>query len=323
MHQNLYHQSKRPESFKILKDGIELKADEMPVQLSSAGHEIRNFEFDFVYNDNKIRHMMGNATPLYDENGKPRGSVSAFIDVTKSKDAEIKMGELVKELGRSNKDLEQFAYVTSHDLKEPLRMVSSFTQLLEKRYKGKLDQDADEFIKFIVDGTERMQHLLDDLLEYARITEVKEYEKVSLNEVVEESINNLKMAIEESSAIITIDTLPSIDANRTLMVQLFQNLIANAIKFQSEKTPKIHIYSRKKDNKYYISVKDNGIGINPKYQERIFKVFQRLHTVDEYDGTGIGLSITQKIVAHHNGNIWVKSEPGKGSIFSFSIPIKN
>jgi PAS domain S-box-containing protein len=312
---------KRPESFKILKEGIELKADEMPVQLSSAGHEIRNFEFDFVYNDNKIRHMMGNATPLYDENGNPRGSVSAFIDVTKSKDAEIRMGELLKELGRSNKDLEQFAYVTSHDLKEPLRMVSSFTQLLEKRYKGKLDQDADEFIKFIVDGTERMQHLLDDLLEYARITEVKEYEKVSLNEVVEESINNLKMAIEESSAIITIDTLPSIDANRTLMVQLFQNLIANAIKFQSEKTPKIHIYSRKKDNKYYISVKDNGIGINPKYQERIFKVFQRLHTVDEYDGTGIGLSITQKIVAHHKGNIWVKSEPGKGSIFSFSIPI--
>jgi PAS domain S-box-containing protein len=312
---------KRPESFKILKEGIELKADEMPVQLSSAGHEIRNFEFDFVYNDNKIRHMMGNATPLYDENGNPRGSVSAFIDVTKSKDAEIRMGELLKELGRSNKDLEQFAYVTSHDLKEPLRMVSSFTQLLEKRYKGKLDQDADEFIKFIVDGTERMQHLLDDLLEYARITEVKEYEKVSLNEVVEESINNLKMAIEESSAIITIDTLPSIDANRTLMVQLFQNLIANAIKFQSEKTPKIHIHSRKKDNKYYISVKDNGIGINPKYQERIFKVFQRLHTVDEYDGTGIGLSITQKIVAHHKGNIWVKSEPGKGSIFSFSIPI--
>jgi light-regulated signal transduction histidine kinase (bacteriophytochrome) len=166
-----------------------------------------------------------------------------------------------------------------------------------------------------------MQHLLDDLLEYARITEVKEHEKVSLNDVVEESINNLKMAIEESSAIITTDTLPSIDANRTLMVQLFQNLIANAIKFQSEKTPKIHIYSKKKDNKYYISVKDNGIGINPKYQERIFKVFQRLHTVDEYEGTGIGLSITQKIVAHHKGNIWVKSEPGKGSIFSFSIPI--
>lgn len=314
---------KGPESFKILKDGIELEANEMPVQLSSAGHDIRNFEFDFIYNDNSIRHMMGNATPLYDENGKPRGSVSAFIDITKNKDAEIKLGELLKELARSNKDLEQFAYVTSHDLKEPLRMVSSFTQLLEKRYKGKLDQDADEFIKFIVDGTQRMQHLLDDLLEYARITEVKEYEKVSLNEVVEECINNLKLAIEENGAIITIDTLPSIDANRTLMVQLFQNLIANAIKFQSEKTPKIHIYSKKKDNKYYISVEDNGIGINPKYQESIFKVFKRLHTADEYEGTGIGLSITQKIVAHHKGNIWVKSEPGKGSTFSFSIPIKN
>jgi PAS domain S-box-containing protein len=314
---------KRPESFKILKDGIELEADQMPVQLSSAGHEIRNFEFDFVYTDNRIRHMMGNATPLYDENGKPRGSVSAFIDVTKNKDAEIKMGELVKELARSNKDLEQFAYVTSHDLKEPLRMVSSFTQLLEKRYKGQLDKDADEFIKFIVDGAQRMQQLLDDLLEYARITEVKEYEMVSLNEVVEESINNLKVAIEESYAVITIDTLPSIVANRTLMVQLFQNLIANAIKFQSEKTPKIHISSKKKNNKYYISVKDNGIGINPKYQKKIFKVFKRLHTMEEYDGTGIGLSITQKIVAHHNGNIWVKSEPGEGSTFSFSIPIKN
>ena len=264
---------------------------------------------------------MGNATPLYDENRNPKGSVSVFIDITHHKIAEMKMEALVKDLERSNRELEQFAYITSHDLKEPLRMVSSFTQLLEKRYKGKIDQDADEFIGFIVDGAQRMQRLLDDLLEYALLTTAdKKYDKIQMGDVVEDSINNLKIAIDESNADIKYDQLPTLFINRTEMVQLFQNLIGNSIKFQSKKSPKIHISVEDKGNKYVFSVKDNGIGIDPEYQKKIFKMFQRLHTIDEYDGTGIGLSITKKIVENHNGSIWVKSELGKGSIFFFSIP---
>ncbi|MFZ0441435.1 MAG: ATP-binding protein [Methanobacterium sp.] len=312
----------RPDTFKIFKDGMEIKPEEMPVQLSSRGIEIRNYEFDFVYLDNSVRHMMGNATPLFDENKNPRGSVSAFIDVTKNKEAEIKMKELVNELERSNKELEQFAYVTSHDLKEPLRMISSFTQLLEKRYRGNLDQDADEFIEYIVDGVNRMHRLLEDLLEYSRITRgPQKYVRVDLEEVLDECHNNLKVAIQESNAVIDSDPLPVVIANRTQMIQLFQNLISNAIKFRSKKTPIIHITAYNNEDKHIFSVNDNGIGIDLKYQEQIFKVFQKLHSINEYDGTGIGLSLTKKIVQHHNGNIWVKSEIGKGSTFFFTLPI--
>ena len=312
----------RPETFKIFKDGMEIKPEKMPVQLSSRGIEIRNYEFDFVYLDNSVRHMMGNATPLFDDNKNPRGSVSAFIDITKNKEAEIKMKKLVNELERSNKELEQFAYVTSHDLKEPLRMVSSFTQLLEKRYRGSLDQDADEFIEYIVDGVNRMHQLLDDLLEYSRIKKgPKKYVRVDLEEVLDECYNNLKVAIQESNAVIDSDPLPVVVANRTQMIQLFQNLISNAIKFRSKKTPIIHITAHNNEDKHIFSVNDNGIGIDLKYQEQIFKVFQRLHSIKEYDGTGIGLSLIKKIVQHHNGNIWVKSEIGKGSTFFFTLPI--
>jgi light-regulated signal transduction histidine kinase (bacteriophytochrome) len=187
-----------------------------------------------------------------------------------------------------------------------------------------LDQDADEFIEYIVDGTNRMQHLLDDLLEYSRITtEIKKYERVNLNEIVSECIENLKLSINESKAVIDHDPLPEVIAIRTHMVQLFQNLISNAIKFQSKRTPKIMISVKKDEDRYVFAVKDNGIGINVKYQERIFKVFHRLHTRDEYDGTGIGLSITKKIVHHHNGKIWVKSEFGQGSTFYFTLPIND
>jgi chemotaxis family two-component system sensor kinase Cph1 len=315
---------KKPVTFKIFKDSKEIKTEDMPVQLSSRGYEIRDYEFDFVYPDKRVRHMIGNATPLYDENKNPRGSVSAFMDVSKTKEAEIKMKELLKKLERSNKELEQFAYVTSHDLKEPLRMVSSFTQLLNKRYKGRLDQDADEFIEYIVDGTYRMQKLLDDLLEYARInTETESFESVDLEEIMDEISYNLKVSIEECNVLMVHDPLPTVIANRTHMIQLFQNLISNAIKFQGKKNPFIQISVKKDGNKYLFTVKDNGIGISPKFQEQIFKVFNRLHTTDEYPGTGIGLSITKKIVQYHNGNIWVKSNLGEGSTFYFTLPIKN
>ncbi|ADZ09296.1 PAS/PAC sensor signal transduction histidine kinase [Methanobacterium lacus] len=310
-----------PQSFKIFKDGKEMEPGEMPVQASSAGKEIRNYEFDLIYPEKEVRHLMGNATPLYDEEGKPRGSVSAFMDVTKRKKAEMQMASLLKELERSNRELEQFAYVTSHDLKEPLRMISSFTKLLEQKFKGQLDEDADNYINYIVDGTKRMQRLLDDLLAYSRISNEVKYEPLKLTEIVNESIHNLKVAIDENQAEITVDPLPEVVANRTQMIQLFQNLIANAIKFQSKKKPVIHVSCEESGNKYYFSVQDNGIGIDSKNLDRVFKMFQRLHTADEYDGTGIGLSITKKIVQQHSGAVWVESKLDEGSTFYFSIPI--
>jgi PAS domain S-box-containing protein len=310
-----------PNTFKIFKDGKEMLPGEMPVQASSSGKEIRNYEFDLIYPEKEVRHLMGNATPLYDEDGNPRGSVSAFMDVTKRKKAEIQMASLLKELERSNRELEQFAYVTSHDLKEPLRMIGSFTKLLEQRFQGQLDEDTNKYINYIVDGTKRMQRLLDDLLAYSRISNEVKYEPLKLTEIVNESIHNLKVAIDENRAEITVDPLPEVVANRTQMVQLFQNLIANAIKFQSQKKPIIHVSCEENGDKYYFSVQDNGIGIDTKNLDRVFKMFQRLHTADEYDGTGIGLSITKKIVQQHNGAVWVKSELDKGSTFYFSIPI--
>ena len=309
------------ETFKIFKDGKEIKAEDRPVQLSSRGNEIRNYEFYFVYPDKPVRHMIGNATPLYDENKNPRGSVSAFIDVTTNKGDEIKMKKLVKELARSNKELEQYAYVTSHDLKEPLRMVSSFTQLLEKRYKGKFDKDADEFIKYIIEGTKRMERLLNDILEYSRIkTKTETFERVDLEEILDEISHNLKLSLMENEIEIEHKPLPVVTANRSQMLQLFQNLISNAIKFRNKKPHHICISANKNGDKYVFSVEDNGIGIDPKYQEQIFKIFKKLHTNEEYPGTGIGLSITKKIVQYHGGSIWVKSEPGKGSKFYFTLP---
>ncbi len=179
--------------------------------------------------------MMGNATPLYDENKNPRGSVSAFIDVTTNKEAEIKMRKLVKELARSNKELEQYAYVTSQDLNEPLRMVSSFTQLLEKRYKGKFDEDANEFIKYIIDGTKHMERLLNDILEYSRIkTKTGTFEQVDLEEILDEISHNLKLSLNENEIKIDHNPLPVVNANRSQMLQLFQNLISNAINLRAK-----------------------------------------------------------------------------------------
>ena len=232
--------------------------------------------------------------------------------------------ETIKKLELSNEDLQSFAYVISHDLKEPLRMVSSFTQLLKKRYEGKFDEEADEFIGFIVEGSERMESLLDDLLNYSRITSAADkYQEIDLNTIIEECMFNLKIAIDEKNVEITCDSLPTVIVNRTQMIHVFQNLLANAIKFSGKKTPKIHISSRRDGDKWIISVSDNGIGIDSQYHKRIFKVFQRLHKRSEYEGTGMGLFITKKIVERHNGYIWVESEPGNGSTFYFSLPLED
>ncbi len=235
--------------------------------------------------------------------------------------AKRELEEIAIKLKISNKELEQFAYVASHDLQEPLRMVTSFTQLLERRYKTKLDNDADEYIGFIVEGSKRMKYLIDDLLEFSRLnTENREFESVLLKITLEDVLRNLTTSIKENNAQITHDPLPTIIGDPSQINQLLQNLIANAIKFHGDEPPKIHISAEESGDEWIIGVSDEGIGIDPDHQEQIFRIFKRLHTREEYSGTGIGLAICKRIIDKHNGKIWVESELGKGSNFYFTIP---
>ena len=249
----------------------------------------------------------------------------AIRDITTRKKAETLLLRTVQELNRSNEELEQFAYIASHDLQEPLRMVASYTQLLSKRYKGKLDSDADEFIAFAVDGANRMQRLIRDLLAYSRVgTKGKDFGNISSEEALEQATTNLRGAIEESGALVTHDPLPTVLADEGQLVQLFQNLVGNAIKYRNPGVPQIHISSAKSDGKsgetkWSFSVKDNGLGIESKYFEKIFGLFQRLHKREEFAGTGIGLAICKKIVERHGGSISVESQPGQGSTFRFAL----
>ncbi len=237
--------------------------------------------------------------------------------------AQNNLNKFVSELKISNKELEHFAYVASHDLQEPIRMITSFTQLLEKRYKGQLDTDADDYIGFIVDGAHRMKDLIDDLLEFSRLnTEGREFELVIMEIALEDVLRNLKPTIKENKAKITHDYLPNIIGDPTQITQLIQNLINNAIKFHGDTTPEIHISAQNMSNEVLFSITDKGIGIDQQHQKQIFSIFKRLHTREEYPGTGIGLSISKKIVERHGGQIWVESELGKGSTFYFTIPIK-
>jgi PAS domain S-box-containing protein len=246
---------------------------------------------------------------------------AAVRDITTRKKAEANLLNKVEELNRSNEELGQFAYIASHDLQEPLRMVASYTQLLSRRYKGKLDADADEFIAFAVDGASRMQRLIQDLLAYSRVgTKGKDLLDTSAEEALQQALINLRGAIEEKSAMVTHDPLPTVLADEVQLVQLFQNLVGNAIKYQGPGIPKVHISAaRNGANKWTFSVKDNGLGIDPQYFEKIFGMFQRLHKREEFAGTGIGLSICKKIVERHDSSISVESQPGQGSTFRFAL----
>lgn len=230
--------------------------------------------------------------------------------------SEIKLTRRAEELARSNADLEQFAYIASHDLQEPLRMVASYTQLLARRYQGKLDESADEFIAFAIDGVSRMKCLINDLLAYSRVGRgEEEFKELDLNKILENTLRTIKEAVRESGAEIISEKLPSVRGDAIKLEQLFQNLITNAIKFRSKNSPKIEISTKENETTCLISFKDNGIGIDPGYKERIFQIFQRLHGRSEYPGTGIGLAICKRIVEYHKGKIWVESNSGDGSTF--------
>ncbi|HSN04486.1 MAG TPA: ATP-binding protein [Nitrospira sp.] len=236
--------------------------------------------------------------------------------------AQQSLEESNAELARSNADLQQFAYVASHDLQEPLRMIASYTQLLARRYKGKLDADADDFIGYAVDGATRMQRLINDLLTYSRVTtQGKSFERVDCNQLLEGVLTNLRLAVEENRAVVTHDALPVVTADGGQLGQLFQNLIGNAIKFHGEEPPRVHVSVELRNNEWQFAVRDNGIGVDPQYAERIFVIFQRLHNREDYPGTGIGLALCKKIVERHGGRIWVESPIGRGAVFYFTLPV--
>jgi PAS domain S-box-containing protein len=258
---------------------------------------------------------------LRDKDGKLYGFISVARDVTMRRRMEQKLKDTLDDLKRSNRDLEQFAYVASHDLQEPLRMVSSYTQLLKRRYGGKLGADADEFIEFAVDGANRMQGMIQALLAFSRVgTRGNPFVPAEGETLVVKALANLKAAIEESGAVVTHDPMPTLSVDGIQIIQLLQNLIGNAIKFRGTEPPKIHVGLEDKGENWLLYVRDNGIGLDMQFKDRIFIIFQRLHTKGEYPGTGIGLAVCKRIVERHGGRIWVESEPGKGTTFFFTIP---
>jgi PAS domain S-box-containing protein len=264
-------------------------------------------------------------TALRDEKGKLRGFGKITRDITERRRAEEHLTKTMEDLKRSNEELGQFAYVASHDLQEPLRMVASYTQLLAQRYKGRLDSDADEFIAFAVDGCNRMQGLIQDLLSYSRAgANAEPLREISCEGAFEKTLRNLRPTIQDSGATVTHDSLPTIMTDETQLIQVFQNLIANAIKYHGTEPPLVHVSAtRNSGNEWVFSVRDNGMGMEPQYFERIFILFQRLHGQKEFAGTGIGLAMCKKIVDRLGGRIWVESQPAKGSTFYFALPAED
>jgi light-regulated signal transduction histidine kinase (bacteriophytochrome) len=263
--------------------------------------------------DGRVLEIRGNPMP-------GGGFVSTYTDITEMRRHEQALAAHAKELERSNAELEQFAYVASHDLQEPLRMVASYCQLLQRRYKGKLDEDADEFIGYAVEGASRMQRMINDLLTYSRVGRRAAMASVRLGDAVATAVANLQAAIEDGGAAVEAGELPTVSGDRLLLAQLFQNLVGNALKFRGEQPVRVRVDAQLENGVWTVSVADNGIGIAPEYREKIFLIFQRLHDRGKYPGTGIGLAICKKVVEYHGGRIWVESEPGKGSRFCFTLP---
>jgi PAS domain S-box-containing protein len=289
-----------------------------------------DFDLDYriVMPDESIRYISSRALVVRDDHDQPKRMVGVCLDVTERQRAQEELAKHARELDRlndelerSNQELQQFAYVASHDLQEPLRMVASYVQLLERRYKDQLDEQASEFIAFAVDGAKRMQTLINDLLDYSRVsTRGDALEPTDLSEPLTRALANVQARIEDFGAQVTHDPMPTVKADAGQLARLFQNLISNGLKFCKDRTPRVHIGAVREDGEWRFSVKDNGIGIEPQYADRVFVIFQRLHTRTEYEGTGIGLAVCKRIVDRHGGRIWFDSTPGEGTTFHFTIP---
>jgi light-regulated signal transduction histidine kinase (bacteriophytochrome) len=260
--------------------------------------------------------------PVVDEDGVVTGIMGVSHEITARVQATEALREYAEDLRRSNEDLERFAYVSSHDLQEPLRSIVSFSQLLERNYRGRLGQDADEYIAFIVEGGNRMQSLILDLLAYSRVnTKAQELRPTDAEAVMAAVERHLDLPLREAGAVLTYDPLPTVTADPLQLEQVFENLVSNAVKFRREDVPlRVHIGARRTDGFWEFSVADNGIGIEPAYFEQIFVIFQRLHTRDAYEGTGIGLAIVKRIVDRHGGTVRIESVPGEGTTFFFTLP---
>jgi len=287
----------------------------------SRGERVAYYQTERLTRDGRIIQVMLTVSPIRDHTGKIIGASKILRDVSDQQAAQASLIRQTEALKRSNEELERYAYITSHDLQEPLRTVASFAKLLRRHCGDQLKNEGKEYLQFITDGVERMQNLIRDLLAYSRIDARGEiFGAVDCNLVVAKILEGLKAAIESEGAAISVDPLPVVAADATQLAQVFQNLLLNAIKFQSAKCSKVRIFSTEAAERWVFSVQDNGIGIAPEYFDRIFVIFQRLHTSEEYSGTGIGLAVCKKIVERHGGRIWVESALGEGSTFHFSIP---
>jgi len=310
----------RPDKpYRLLRNGKPVTTDDMPLEKATrTAQEIRD-ELEIVRDDSIRYHIYGFARPLFDSQGAVRRAFAAFVDVSERKRAEKALEQSVQALRNANAELQQFAYAASHDLQEPLRTIASYTQLLERRHAG--DQEASEFTGFIVEGVQRMNTLIHDLLMFSRVGAGEKLRRtpVMLRNAVQFARLNLDRSIKEENATITEDDLPEVVADETQMVQLFQNLISNSLKYKSEHPPRIHIGSEDTEDEWVITVRDNGIGIEPQYHTQVFGVFKRLHGRD-IPGTGIGLAICRKIVETHGGRIWIESDGKAGSAFRFTLP---
>jgi light-regulated signal transduction histidine kinase (bacteriophytochrome) len=296
-------------------------AEELPIVLGMSGKVAHVDDMVVERPDGTKTLLEIFGSPVTDDKEQIWASLVSFFDITERKRAENKLRDVLAELERSNKDLELFASLAAHDLQEPLRMVAGYTQLLAERYAGQLDEKAKKYIAYAKEGATRMQQLVNDLLAYARVgTSDHRVETKDAHSILGQAIRNLAALIEESKAIVTNEELPMVRVNAAQFVQLFQNLLANAVKFRGEDSPRVHVSARDEGHEWVFSVRDNGIGIERKYADRIFVIFQRLHTRQEYLGTGIGLAMCKRIVERHGGRIGFESEPGKGTTFFFTVP---
>jgi PAS domain S-box-containing protein len=279
-------------------------------------------EIEYARPEGTRGHLSIRSTPVREAAGKPDGRAFMVLDVSKTAEMQKERQELMEKLRRSNEELQQFVSVASHDLKEPLRMVSSYVALIKRRYQGKLDADGNEFIDYAMDGAKRMEFLIDDLLRYTRLdTKNEPFRQVDVNEVMESVLRDLDGQIRSAGAIIEYDGLPTVTGDRSQINQLLENLISNAIKFRGSTRPRVEISAREERSYYLFQVKDNGVGVPEGCQERIFQMFQRAHKGMDYEGTGIGLAICKKILDRHGGKIWVESDGKNGSTFFFTIPV--